>query len=289
MIILHITPRLMVEFLYTKHYDADIVKTQQMMVIIHMLDYHTYEGVNYMDKKVALVSGANKSIGFEVVRELAKLGMIVYLGSRDEANGTKGAEELKVDGDVRFIQLDVLDENSMVLAIKKIEQEHGKLDVLINNAGIASASSDFKDFSASMVSIDEVKAVFSTNFLGSVRLTQLALPLLRNSKSGRIVNTSSQAGSFEFMTDVENKYPKPFAYCTSKLALNGATVLFADELRDTGIKVNAAHPGLVSSALSNYMGNRTGQDGAKIIIQLATLDGDGPTGGFFDENGVVPW
>ncbi|WP_411346528.1 SDR family NAD(P)-dependent oxidoreductase [Paenibacillus sp. WLX1005] len=240
-----------------------------------------------MDKKIALVSGANKSIGFEVVRGLAQMGMIVYLGSRNEEMGIQAANDLHSDGDVRFIQLDVSNEHSMTSAIHTIQKQHGRLDVLVNNAGIASSDSDAHNFSASNISMESVKKIFDTNFLGAVRLTQLSIPLLRQSKAGRVVNTSSAAGSFQYLNDVNS--PKPFAYCTSKLALNGATIIFADELRDTGIKINAAHPGLVNSALSNNMGERTGKDGAKIIIQLATLDDNGPTGGFFDEDGVYPW
>lgn len=243
-----------------------------------------------MKKKIALVTGANKSIGFEVVRGLAQKGMTVYLGSRDAENGRKAADELKNEGDVRFIQLNLLDEKTMENALKTIAQAHECLDVLVNNAGIAAPESHGDPvFHGAVMDMDDIRSIFETNFFGTIRLTQMAIPLLCKSKAGRIVNVSSSAGSFAYMTDRENPYTKPFAYCTSKLALTGATVLFADELKDDGIKVNAAHPGLVSSALSHYMGTRTGEDGARVIIKLATLDENGPSGGYYDENGPVSW
>jgi NAD(P)-dependent dehydrogenase (short-subunit alcohol dehydrogenase family) len=256
-----------------------------------------------MDKKIALVSGANKSMGFEVVRGLAKLGMIVYLGSRDEKRGVQAANELKDEGDVRYIKLNVADEQTMVDAIKKIEQEQGHLDVLVNNAGIAAVPSqsqedlahiDYEKLTASGCNLDDTRSMFETNVFGAARLTQLAVPLLRKSQSARVVNTGSGAGSLSNIVDNNSSLSKvvnikPFSYGLSKVALNGVTALFAADLRRYGIKVNSANPGLVSSELSHFMGTRTAKDGARIIIKLATLDDDGPTGGFFSEDGPTAW
>jgi len=256
-----------------------------------------------MTKKIALVSGANKSMGFEVVRGLAKLGMTVYLGSRDEERGIKAASELKDEGDVRYIKLDVTDEQTMVDAIKKIGQEQGHLDVLVNNAGIAVtpaladvevAQMDFEKLAASGCNLDDTRYIFETNVYGVARLTQLAVPLLKKSQSARVVNTGSGAGCLANIVDMNGSLAKlipikPFSYGLSKVALNGVTALFAADLQKYGIKVNSADPGLVRSELSHFMGTRTAEEGARIMIKLATLDDDGPTGGFFDENGPKPW
>ena len=235
--------------------------------------------------RIALVTGANKSIGYEAVRGLARLGMTVYLGSRDLAAGEAAAESLKAEGDVRPVQLDVTDRASMAAAIRLIDQAHGKLHVLVNNAGTTNGSRD-----PLTADIGLMKDLFETNFWGVVALTQLAAPLLQKSESARVVNVSSGAGTFGFLQADKSAVPvKPFAYCTSKTALNAATVLFADALKADGVLVNAADPGLVKSALSQFAGVRGPEEGAKSILMLATLDDDGPTGGFFNENGPRAW
>lgn len=244
--------------------------------------------------KVALVTGANKSIGLEVVRALARQGMTVYLGSRDEAAGVAAGESLKGEGDIRPVRLDVTDKATMEAAVERVRAEHGKLDVLVNNAGITGSGRD-----PLTADLDGVKSMYETNVWGPVTLVQLAAPLLRASGAGRVVNVSSGAGSFEFMlergryADLPNhwggKTVKPFGYCTSKATLNAATVILADALRDDGVKVNAANPGLVKSALSQWAGERGPEEGAKVIVRLATLPDDGPTGGFFEDEGETPW
>src|SRR5271157_1948077 len=202
------------------------------------------------ERKIALVSGANKSIGFEVVRSLARLGMIVYLSSRDEAAGAKAADSLKAEGEVRPIRLDITDRTTMESAVQRIGEAHGKLHVLVNNAGIAGGRID-----ALTADLEVVKGIFETNVWGTVTLTQLTAPLLRAAGSARVVNVSSSAGSFAFLqSNSPAAAVKPFAYCLSKMALNGATVLFAEALKKDGVKVNAANPGLVKSALSRFMG-----------------------------------
>jgi NAD(P)-dependent dehydrogenase (short-subunit alcohol dehydrogenase family) len=239
-----------------------------------------------MSQPIALVTGANKAIGLAVTRALARLGMTVYLGSRDETRGREAEAEAKADGDVRYVALDVTDETTLKAALGRIEAEHGRLDVLINNAGVAVAPDD-----AIMVDPEVARRVMEVNAHGPARLTQLAAPLLRKSKAGRVVFVSSGVGSLAAIADPNNPSgrARPYAYCLSKVAMNGVTVLFADAFRADGIKVNAANPGYVKSAVSRFLGTRTPEEGAQIIVKLATLDDDGPTGGFFNDQGVIPW
>jgi NAD(P)-dependent dehydrogenase (short-subunit alcohol dehydrogenase family) len=235
--------------------------------------------------KIALVTGANKSIGYEAVRGLARLGMTVYLGSRDPAAGAAAAESLASEGDARPVQLDVTDAASLAAAVGTIDRAHGKLDVLVNNAGIANGGVD-----PITTDIAVMKRLFETNVWGVVALTQLAAPLLRAAGGARVVNVSSGAGAFWFLqADAAVVPTKPFAYCVSKATLNAATILLADALKSDGVLVNAANPGLVKSALSRFAGDRGPEEGAKVILQLAMLPDDGPTGGFFDENGAIDW
>jgi len=238
-----------------------------------------------MDTRIALVTGGNKGIGLAVVHALAAMGVIVYLGSRDGAAGRQAAAELADAGDIRPIVLDTTDEASLEAAIAAIGAAHGRLDILINNAGVALDGRDAVDADPEIV-----RLTMETNTFGPARLTQFAVPLLRKSAAGRIVNVSSRAGSLAMLgTDNPLFAVKPYAYCLSKAALNAVTVLFADALRADGIKVNAASPGHVYSALSHFLGTRTPEQGAAIIVKLATLDEDGPTGGFFEDDGVVRW
>jgi NAD(P)-dependent dehydrogenase (short-subunit alcohol dehydrogenase family) len=235
-----------------------------------------------MTDRIALVTGANKSIGLEVVRALARLGMTVYLTSRDQAGGRAATEALQADGDVRYLPLDVTNERDMTTALAAVEQAHGRLDVLVNNAGVALRGGD-----AAGADPEVTRRTFATNLDGPTRLIQLALPLLRKSAAARVVNVTSAAGRFGYISDPEKI--KPFAYCLSKTALNAATVMFADALKADGIKVNAACPGYVYSAVSAFQGTRTPEQGAAIIVKLATLDDDGPTGGFFNDAGPLEW
>jgi NAD(P)-dependent dehydrogenase (short-subunit alcohol dehydrogenase family) len=235
-----------------------------------------------MAERIALVTGASKSIGFEVARQLARRGMVVYLGSRNEERGRAASEALREEGDVRSVALDTTDETTMRAALETIEREHGRLDVLVNNAGAAMDAGD-----AVMADPERIRLTFETNVHGPARLLQLATPLLRKSKAARVVNVSSGAARYAYLADPEKA--KPYAYCLSKVAMNGMTALFADALRADGVKVNAANPGHVYSALSAFKGVRTPEQGAEIIVRLATLDDDGPTGGFFDDQGPLSW
>jgi NAD(P)-dependent dehydrogenase (short-subunit alcohol dehydrogenase family) len=238
--------------------------------------------------QIAFVTGSNKSIGFETVRGLAAVGMTVYLGSRDLEAGQAAARGLSELGDVRAVQLDVLNEDSMAHAIGLIAEEQGRLDVLINNAGVAPSSGG-----AAQSSWEDIDLTMRTNVHGPARLIQMALPLLRKSGAARIVNVTSSAGSFHDLTDPKGALAlapfKPYAYCLSKSAANAMTVLFADDLKSDGIKVNSVCPGLVKSQVSRFMGTRGPEQGARIVIKLATQIEDSPTGGFFDESGRKSW
>lgn len=230
---------------------------------------------------VALVTGGNSGIGYEVVRRLAKEGLVVYLGSRDAEKGAAAAAELASAGDVRALQLDLADEATMLAAVARLEQEQGRLDLLVNNAGVALPGD----------TPESIAVVFQTNLHGPVLLTQRCVPLLRKSAAGRVVNVSSGAGRFSFLAgdffkmDPENLF---YAYPVSKTALNAATVLLAKALERDGIKVNACCPGMVATKLSGMQG-KSPADGAAVIVSVAQLGADGPTGGLFDERGPISW
>jgi NAD(P)-dependent dehydrogenase (short-subunit alcohol dehydrogenase family) len=237
--------------------------------------------------KIALVTGANTGIGYAVAKDLAARGMIVYLGSRDPAKGLAAAAEARHFGDIRPVELDVTKEATFAAVLKTIEAEHGRLDVLVNNAGVALDGAD-----AVAADPEIIRLSMETNVHGPARLTQLAAPLLRNAGAARVVFVSSGAGCLTDLADPNGRMSRftiPYAYCLSKVALNGVTVLFASAFRADGIKVNAASPGYVYSALSQFMGTRTPEQGAAIVVRLATLDDDGPTAGFFSDDGPVPW
>jgi NAD(P)-dependent dehydrogenase (short-subunit alcohol dehydrogenase family) len=236
---------------------------------------------------IALVSGANKGIGYEIARGLADKKIAVLVGARDESRGQAAAAKLKAEGaDARFVKLDVTDQESIRRAAEWIEKEFGRLDILINNAGIAEWG-----FTPSNVDLAKVREVYETNFFGPVALIQGMLPLLRKSKHGRIVNVSSSLGSLTLSSDLNSPFADFLAlgYNTSKSALNSMTIQFAKELRDTPIKVNAICPGYCATDINGNSGPRTAAQGAVAAIQYATIGDDGPTGGYFNEDGRVPW
>lgn len=240
------------------------------------------------DRCVALVTGGNKGIGFQVARELALLGVTVLVGSRSEIHGKDAISKLTNEGlRAALIPIDVTDQESIQAAENLIRERFGRLDVLINNAGIAIDSG----MSPSQLNIDKLRQTFETNFFGAFLVTQTMLPLLQNSAAGRVVNVSSGLGSLTLNSDPDFEFAavKLLAYNSSKTALNSLTVQFAYELRDTSIKINSADPGFTATDLNGNRGTRTVEQAAGIIIKLATLDESGPTGGFFDENGIVPW
>jgi NAD(P)-dependent dehydrogenase (short-subunit alcohol dehydrogenase family) len=240
-------------------------------------------------KQIALVTGANKGIGFETARQLAARGITVLLGARDEKRGLEAAETLKKEGlDVQFIQLDVNDPASQDNAAKFIADKFGKLDILINNAGVA------RDFQvpASKGSIEQWRETFETNVFSLISLTQKLLPLVKKSDAGRIVNLSSILGSLTLNRDPNSSLgalSTGTAYNASKAALNMFTVNLANELNGTPIKVNSAHPGWVKTDMGGEAAPLGVEEGAKTSVWLATLPNDGPTGGYFFNGEALPW
>ena len=239
------------------------------------------------DNKVALITGANKGIGKEIARQLGALGITVLVGARDKGRGEEAAAELTAGGaDAHAVLLDVTDSATIDAAAAKVESDHGRLDVLVNNAGIALDTGP-----ASALEMDALRRTYDTNVFGVFAITKAFLPLLKRSDAGRIVNVSSGLGSLSQNADPSWDYAavKPLAYNSSKAALNMMTVIFAAELKDTPIKVNAADPGYTATDLNHNQGHQTVAQGAAAAVRLATLPDDGPTGGYFDEAGIVPW
>jgi NAD(P)-dependent dehydrogenase (short-subunit alcohol dehydrogenase family) len=239
------------------------------------------------DGDIALVSGANKGIGYEIARGLGAKKITVLVGARDEGRGQEAVAKLKAEGaDARFVKLDVTDQGTIHGAAEWIEKEFGRLDILINNAGIAEWG-----FRPSNVDMAKVREVYDTNFFGPVALIQGMLPLLRKSKHGRVVNVSSSLGSLTLSSDLNSPFADFLAlgYNTSKSALNSMTIQFAKELKDTPIKVNAICPGYCATDINGNSGPRSAAQGAVAAIQYATIGDDGPTGGYFNDEGRVPW
>jgi NAD(P)-dependent dehydrogenase (short-subunit alcohol dehydrogenase family) len=249
------------------------------------------------DNPVALITGANQGIGLQIAKSLAAHGFTVLVGSRNLARGEEAAST--IDGDARAIQLDVTSQASIDAAAKRIGEEPGRLDVLVNNAGIAHAGEQGRSLAeivkagrASVASLDEVRAVFETNVFGVIAVTQAMLPLLRRAPAGRIVNVSSGRASLTLASDPsESRRREMFGvtYAASKAALNAVTVAFALDLESSGIKVNAAAPGFTVTAMNNFEGRLTVEEAAREPVRLALLGPDGPTGTFSDERGPVPW
>jgi NAD(P)-dependent dehydrogenase (short-subunit alcohol dehydrogenase family) len=243
--------------------------------------------MEFFQGDIALVSGANKGIGYEIARGLGAKKITALLGARDEARGQAAVAKLKAEGaDARFIKLDVTDQGTIRSAAEWIEKEFGRLDILINNAGIAEWG-----FAPSNVDLAKVREVYETNFFGPVALIQGLLPLLRKSKHGRVVNVSSSLGSLTLSSDLTSPFADFLAlgYNTSKSALNSMTIQFAKELKDTPIKVNAICPGYCATDINGNSGPRSAAQGAVAAIQYATIGADGPTGGYFNDEGRVPW
>jgi NAD(P)-dependent dehydrogenase (short-subunit alcohol dehydrogenase family) len=238
--------------------------------------------------RIALVTGGNKGIGFEVAKQLSEAGCTVILTARSRARGEEAAAKLKTKGaDVEFAQLDVCDPDSIAKTYTQIADKYGRLDILINNAGIV----DRADGPASATSIDAVEKTLQTNFLGPLRVTQAMLPLLKQSKHASIVNVSSGLGSLTLNGDENHMCSKVHyvGYCASKAALNMFTVKLAFELKDTHIKVNSADPGYTATDLNNNQGYQSIAEGSAETVRLALIDETGPTGQYSDKESVLPW
>lgn len=243
--------------------------------------------VENFEGDIALISGANKGIGYEVARGLGAKKVKVLVGARDEGRGKAAVDTLKSEGaDARFMKLDVTEPSTVKAAAEWIEKEFGRLDILINNAGIAEWGT-----TPSTVDLAKVREVYETNFFGPIALIQAMLPLLRKSKHGRIVNVSSSLGSMTMASDPNSPMSQFLAlgYNTSKSALNSMTVQFANELKGTPIKVNAICPGYCATDINNHSGPRSAAQGAVAAIQYATIGAEGPSGGYFNEDGRIPW
>jgi NAD(P)-dependent dehydrogenase (short-subunit alcohol dehydrogenase family) len=239
------------------------------------------------EKTIVLVTGANKGIGYEIAAGLGALGWTVGVGARDEERREAAVEKLRAGGvDAFGVPLDVTDDASVTAAARLIEERTGRLDVLVNNAGVTGGGPQ----EPTVVDPAAVRAAVETNVIGVLRVTNAMLPLLRRSASPRIVNMSSSVGSLARQTDpAAETGPLSAAYSPSKSMLNALTIQYAKELRDTNILINAGCPGYTATDLNGFRGVRTPEQGAAIAIQLATLPDDGPTGGFFEDAGVVPW
>jgi NAD(P)-dependent dehydrogenase (short-subunit alcohol dehydrogenase family) len=240
-------------------------------------------------KTTALITGANKGIGRETARRLAELGMTVLVGARDRERGEAAVSSLRTNSpDVHLVLLDVADEASAARAAADVTARFGRLDVLVNNAGAAIGSGV-----PSKQRVAAMRELFATNLFGLVAVTQAFLPLLEKAPAARIVNVSSSLGSLRLAADHDNVVSQQgaalFGYSASKTAVNAFTVRLANEFRAKKVKVNSACPGYVATDLNQHRGMRSVQQGAEIIVRLATLPDDGPTAGFFDDAGTVPW
>jgi NAD(P)-dependent dehydrogenase (short-subunit alcohol dehydrogenase family) len=237
-------------------------------------------------KKTALVTGANKGIGYEIAAGLARLGFRVGVGARDAGRREDAVQKLGAEGlDVFGVPLDVTDDASVAAAAAQLE-EQGGLDVLVNNAAITGGFPG----EPSKVSADQVLRVVDTNVVGVIRVTNAMLPLLRRAESPRIVNVSSTVGSLTLQTaQAEAVGPISGAYSPSKSFLNAVTIQYAKELAEEGILVNAGCPGYVATDLNGHRGTRTPEQGAAVFLQLATLPDGGPNGTFRDDDGTRPW
>jgi NAD(P)-dependent dehydrogenase (short-subunit alcohol dehydrogenase family) len=252
---------------------------------------------------IALITGANKGIGFATAQQLGARGATILAGARDATLGERAERDLRAAGvNATFVQIDVTDEASIASAAEWIGKEYGVLDILINNAGIARGDGDGRP---SQTTLATLRTVYETNVFGVVAVTNAMLPLLRKAAAARIVNVSSEVGSIGSMTDPASPlYPMASVpYPSSKTALNMITAMYAKELRDTPIKVNAANPGYCATDLNGRHGFRTPEQGAAVSVHLATLPADGPTGQLWghlwvagaadeasaDATGVLPW
>lgn len=243
--------------------------------------------MNDDNKKIALVTGGNQGIGFEICRQLGQAGVRVLVGARNAERGGEAARLLNAEGgDAACIRMDVTDASQVSAAAEDIARSCGRLDILVNNAGVLLPESRPGESDAELV-----RQVYETNVFGVVRVTQAMLPLLRKSAGGRIVNLSSSLASLRLHGDPSFELGSflMLGYNSSKTAVNALTVMWAKDLAEDGIKVNAADPGYCATAMTGYASSRFAAEGAREPVRLALLPDDGPSGGFFGDEGPIPW
>lgn len=243
------------------------------------------------EQKIALITGANRGIGFETAKKLAEQGIKVIIGARDIEKGEQAVQTLKQAGlDAEYVHYDAALAHSATAVAESLEKRFGKLDILVNNAGILKEPLVGNN-NATSVEQNILKETFEANFFAVIALTQALLPLLHKSNAGRIVNLSSVLASqtLHSTPDSPIEAAKGLAYNASKTALNVFTIHLAHALKDSHIKVNAAHPGWVKTALGGPHAPMEIEDSWKTSVRLATLDDNGPTGGYFHEDQALPW
>ena len=248
--------------------------------------------------RIALVTGANQGIGFQVAKELVAHGWTVLVGARDSEKGQAAAG--KIGKGAEFVPLDVTDAGLIAEAADRINTEHGRLDLLVNNAAISrpphakdlALADHMKTMSATTISLDDMRAIWETNVFAVVAVTQAMLSLLRAAPAARIVNVGSGAGSLTRNADPAFPYRKMFSpgYAGSKTAMNVVTLSFAIELESEGIRVNAVSPGFTSTNLNHFEGTESLEDGAREVVRVALLEGDTRSGAFTGwQNAPIPW
>ena len=242
-------------------------------------------------EKVAFITGANRGIGFETAKKIAESGIKVILGSRDLNKGEEAVKKLSNFGiDADLVQYDAFDEDAPQKVYDYILEKYKKLDILINNAGVLLTGNLFVT-NSSTISDKDLKDTFQTNFFSVISLTQKLLPLIKKSNAGRIVNVSTILSSLTLHSAKDSPITpaKEIAYNASKTALNAFTIHLAIELKDTNIKVNSGHPGWVKTELGGPNAPIEVEESYKTSLRLATLDDEGPSGGLFHENDIIPW
>lgn len=241
--------------------------------------------------KIALITGANKGIGFETARQLGKAGVTVIVGARDQAKAAQAVASLQAEGiEAVPVKLDVTSSSDIQAVAAFIQSHYGHLDILVNNAGINSEGG-FAFNNSTTVSQAELRTTFDTNFFAVVELTQTLLPLIQRSPAGRIVNLSSILGSLTLHADPASPIAgsKALAYNASKTALNAFTVHLAAALKDTNIRVNSAHPGWVKTDMGGEGAPMEIVDGAKTSVALALAGADSPNGAYIHMGKPLPW
>ncbi len=238
--------------------------------------------------KIVLITGANQGIGFETARQLAQLNYFVYLGCRDEIRAQEAVKKINDLGltNIAYLVVDIADINSVRRAKHELEAKISHLDILINNAGVAGDEPH-----VSTCNVDNLRKIFNTNVFGTLQTIQQFIPLLKSSAHPSIINVSSEVGSLSLLADPEENSSRSnfHVYGTSKTAINSLTLMLANELRESGISVNSVTPGFTATALNDFQGKKTPEQGAHPIVKLATQSESGITGKFFKDGGEAPW